>query len=97
MTLWPLSQGELHGVRESFLDTLMTEPDTFRAVEPSSTTRDEYTDAILNGGMSIAVAAPTESARLAKTPKTYMIDSSGPRRPPSNANTDGPHETIRDR
>ncbi|WP_100444766.1 ATP-binding protein [Glycomyces xiaoerkulensis] len=63
MTIWPLSQGELRGTRETFLDTLMEEPERFRSVQESPTTREAYTDAILAGGMPIAVSAPTEGAR----------------------------------
>jgi uncharacterized protein len=63
MTIWPLSQGELRGTRETFLDTLMLEPEAFRSAEVSLTSRAEYVEAVLTGGMPIAVAAPTQSAR----------------------------------
>lgn len=63
MTVWPLSQGELHGRRESFIDTLLTEPDSLRSVDTAETGRDQYTEAVLTGGMPIAVAASSESAR----------------------------------
>jgi uncharacterized protein len=63
MTVWPLSQGELRGTRETFLDTLMEEPEAFRAAATSTTTREDYVNAILTGGMPIAASAPTESAR----------------------------------
>lgn len=63
MTVWPLSQGELRGHRETFIDTLMERPDELRAPVDSDTTREDYVQAILAGGMPIALAAPSEDAR----------------------------------
>ncbi|HLK02748.1 MAG TPA: DUF4143 domain-containing protein, partial [Streptosporangiaceae bacterium] len=55
MTMWPLSQGELHGRRETFLDTLMTEPTALVAPHPSCTLRSDYERMILTGGFPLAV------------------------------------------
>jgi predicted AAA+ superfamily ATPase len=63
MTIWPLSAGELRGTRESFIDTLMQRPDDLRSTDTSETSRDEYIDAVLAGGMPLALAAPSEQAR----------------------------------
>lgn len=63
MTIWPLSQGELRGHRETFIDTLIEKPDDLRSSEVSATTRAEYVEAILAGGMPVALAAPSEDAR----------------------------------
>ncbi len=63
MTVWPFSQGELRGCRETFIDILMDHPDHLRTAEVSTTTRTEYTEAVLAGGMPIALAAPSEDAR----------------------------------
>lgn len=63
MTIWPLSQGELNGAHESFIDTLMSNPDSLRANPASQTTREEYVRAVLAGGMPLALAAPNENAR----------------------------------
>ncbi|HZE40225.1 MAG TPA: ATP-binding protein [Stackebrandtia sp.] len=63
MTIWPLSQGELIGHRETFIDTVMTNPERLRERPTSGTTRDQYTHKILTGGMPIALSAPSDSAR----------------------------------
>lgn len=63
MTVWPLSQGELRGRREKFIDTVMESPDDLRSTTESTTSRDDYIQTILAGGMPIALAAATEDAR----------------------------------
>lgn len=63
MTVWPLSQGELRERRETFIDTLLEQPDDLRGPPTSTTTRDEYVRAILTGGLPIALTAPSEAAR----------------------------------
>lgn len=56
VTMWPLSQGELRGRRETFLDTLVTEPARLVTAAPSTTARSEYEELILAGGFPIARA-----------------------------------------
>lgn len=63
MTMWPLSQGELRGRKETFLDDLMTRPASLTSPEPSPTDRSHYEQMVLVGGFPIAVARPTQAAR----------------------------------
>jgi hypothetical protein len=63
MTVWPLSQGELREHRETFIDTLIEQPDQLRTPPTSTTTRDEYVQAVLTGGLPIALNAPRDEAR----------------------------------
>ncbi len=56
VTLWPLSQGEIDGVAERFVATLLTDPAALVAAGPSSTSRMEYVDRLLRGGFPLAVA-----------------------------------------
>lgn len=63
MTLWPLSQGELSGRRENFLDRLIADPAALVTSTASTTTRGDYEQMILAGGFPIAVARPTPEAR----------------------------------
>lgn len=55
LEIMPFSQGEMDGVRESFLDLAFRNPDHVRALSPSRTTRAEYIDRIVRGGMPLAV------------------------------------------
>jgi uncharacterized protein len=63
MTVWPLSQGELRGLRETFLDALMTDPAGLVGPVPSTTAREDYERMVLAGGFPLALARPTEEAR----------------------------------
>jgi len=63
ISLWPLSQGEMRGRRETFLDRLMFDPDGLVASTASTTTRSDYEQMILAGGFPIAVGRPTPEAR----------------------------------
>jgi uncharacterized protein len=63
MTLWPLSQGELRGEKETFLDVLMSDPASLTTPEPSRTDRSGYERMVLAGGFPIALARPTPTAR----------------------------------
>jgi uncharacterized protein len=63
MTVWPLSQGELRGRRETFIDTLFENPDQLRTPPTSTTTRDEYIQVVLTGGLPMALNAPSDDAR----------------------------------
>jgi uncharacterized protein len=63
VTVWPLSQGEIGGVREDFVDHLFLDPSALVRPEASITTRDEYYDRILRGGMPLALARHTSAAR----------------------------------
>lgn len=50
----PLSQGEIDGVREDFLESAFVDPDRFRGCR-SETTRSEYAERICRDGMPLAV------------------------------------------
>jgi uncharacterized protein len=58
----PLSQGELHGRRETFIDQLWTDPARLPEI-PSPVTRDEYADRILPGGFPMILHRLTTRAR----------------------------------
>jgi predicted AAA+ superfamily ATPase len=56
MTIWPLSQGEISGVNEDFLQALRTEPNATVAAQPSSSTaRTDYLDRLCAGGFPLAL------------------------------------------
>lgn len=60
--VWPLSQGELDGHRESFVETLLAEPAALLAGRPTgTTTRTEYIDRILSGGFPLPLMLPPEA------------------------------------
>jgi uncharacterized protein len=61
--MWPLSQGELHGKKETFLDVLSAEPVQLVTRAASQTTRAEYERLILAGGFPIAIARQTPTSR----------------------------------
>lgn len=63
VTVWPLSQGELRGQRETFLDMLMRDPAGLVAPIASTTSREEYERAVLAGGFPFALARPNDTAR----------------------------------
>lgn len=50
LTLWPLTQGELYGVRETFVDALLGPADTWRPSTGSAFDRDALAGAISVGG-----------------------------------------------
>ncbi|MGH7881758.1 MAG: ATP-binding protein [Candidatus Dormibacteraceae bacterium] len=61
--VWPLSQGELRGVQETFLDTLVNDPAELITATPSTTTRQTYEQLVLAGGLPIALARTTAESR----------------------------------
>lgn len=62
ITMWPLSQGEIGGRREQFLDRFFTDdPVEFGVVVRC--TREEYERRILTGGFPIALRRGSEAAR----------------------------------
>ncbi|GAA4923805.1 hypothetical protein LX16_5325 [Stackebrandtia albiflava] len=63
MNIWPLSQGELLGRRESFIDTMLLDAKALGAAPDAGTTRERYSEAILAGGMPIGLAAANDRAR----------------------------------
>jgi hypothetical protein len=56
VTLWPLSQGEIGGVEETFAERLLVDPAALVTPARSETSREDYVDRILRGGLPLAVA-----------------------------------------
>ena len=63
VTVWPLSQGELRGRRETFLEQLLGDPARLVRAAPSMTTRQDYERLILAGGFPIALARHSQESR----------------------------------
>jgi uncharacterized protein len=63
ITVWPLSQGELRGHREDFLDRLVTAPALLVSATESTTTRGDYERMALLGGFPLAVQRASDTAR----------------------------------
>jgi predicted AAA+ superfamily ATPase len=63
MTLWPFSQGELRGVRETFLDTVLDSPSALVIPMAATTSRVEYESAVLAGGLPLAMGRHAQAAR----------------------------------
>ncbi|MGD0685504.1 MAG: ATP-binding protein [Streptosporangiaceae bacterium] len=59
----PLSQGELHGHRESFVDLLWEDPERILSAAVRTCTRDEYVSRILAGGFPMILQRQTIRAR----------------------------------
>lgn len=62
-TLWPLSQGEIDGTEESFIELLLEDPAKLIQSRPSQTSRRDYVARILRGGLPLAVARPAGASR----------------------------------
>lgn len=67
LTILPLSQGEIAGHHETFLEDLLTDADAAIAAAiaagPSHTTREDYIERVHAGGLPLALARPTPAAR----------------------------------
>ena len=63
LTLWPLSQGELQERRETFLETLLSDPAALVGRDISRTQRGDYEAIVLAGGFPMALARVDEEAR----------------------------------
>lgn len=63
LSVYPLSQGELADVRETFLDALLRNPSAVVTDDLSTTTRDDYISRVCRGGFPLASAASTDRAR----------------------------------
>lgn len=67
LTILPLSQGELAGVHETFLEDVLHDTDTAvgaaLAASRSRTSRDDYIARVHAGGLPLALARPTEADR----------------------------------
>lgn len=63
VTMWPLSQGELTGHRETALDALVCDPSLLVSSAPSTTSRADYERAVLAGGFPLALARQSGASR----------------------------------
>ncbi len=63
LPVWPLSQGELDGTRETFVEQLIADPRHLPHGMESSTSRMDYVDRVLRGGMPLAVRLESETER----------------------------------
>ena len=55
LTMWPLSQGELHGIRETFVDRVLADPAALVTTKLASTSRTAYEEMVLAGGFPLAL------------------------------------------
>jgi predicted AAA+ superfamily ATPase len=63
VTLWPMSQGEIEGVEESFVELLLSNPEALVEFGAATTSREEYAGRLLRGGFPLAVLRGSESHR----------------------------------
>lgn len=63
MEIYPLSQGEIAGVEEDFVETLLTDPASLVTSEASTTSRAEYVERVAVGGFPSALRRRTAAAR----------------------------------
>lgn len=63
VTVWPLSQGEIAGVQEVFVDRLFADSASLVWPEASRTSRDDYIERVVRGGMPLALARGTAASR----------------------------------
>jgi predicted AAA+ superfamily ATPase len=62
--LWPLSQGEIEGVRDGFIDRLFASTQTLRRLRPVPVSREAAFERVCRGGFPAAVARdPRQRAR----------------------------------
>ncbi|MGD2121385.1 MAG: AAA family ATPase [Gemmatimonadota bacterium] len=62
VTIHPLSQGEIGGIRENLVEVLFEDASRLITPEPSSTSREEYIQRVVTGGFPMALWR-TETAR----------------------------------
>ena len=63
LTIWPLSQGELAGVRENLLEVALSNPAATVAGASSPTTRHQYIQLVTGGGLPLALARSAGAGR----------------------------------
>lgn len=63
LSLWPLSQGELGRLRETFLSHLLSDPSRLVSPLPSSLAREDYIRRMMVGGFPLAVARQSSQRR----------------------------------
>ncbi len=55
LTIWPLSQGEIAGLREEFVERLMDDPASVVGGDRSTTTRADYVERVTAGGLPLSL------------------------------------------
>jgi len=65
LTLWPLSQGEINGVKEGFVDALFSKQPAWASGKNKSIQRDELFEKVMAGGYPPAIARNTGARRKA--------------------------------
>jgi predicted AAA+ superfamily ATPase len=63
MTLWPFSQGEMHGVRENFVDTLFSQKLVGWTGKIAAVQRERLLETVVAGGYPLAVARQNATRR----------------------------------
>lgn len=63
VTLWPLSQGELGGVEERFVEVLLTDPGALVTPDTSNGSRGDYVNRVLRGGFPLAATRAAGRSR----------------------------------
>ncbi|WP_322769804.1 ATP-binding protein [Frankia sp. Cr1] len=63
LPVYPLSQGEVAGVREHLLEDLFTNPVDAVSAPPSTTTREQYIDRVVAGGFPPVLGRATVASR----------------------------------
>jgi predicted AAA+ superfamily ATPase len=63
LTLWPFSQGEIHGVRENFVDTLFSQKPVGWTGKIATIPRNELLETALVGGYPLAIARQSATRR----------------------------------
>jgi hypothetical protein len=61
--VWPLSQGEIGGVHETFTEHALADPLSLADSTPGRTTRADYAERATTGGMPLALARPDTASR----------------------------------
>ena len=59
----PLSQGEIDGTSEDWLEQFLLNPESCISSELSRTTRDDYIERLIRGGFPLALTATSDAAR----------------------------------
>jgi len=65
LSLWPFSQGEIRGVRESFVDTLFSQKPVGWTGKIAAVSRDELLETAVAGGYPLAIARQSANRRNA--------------------------------
>ncbi len=65
LTLWPFSQGELHGFKEGFVDALFSKQPVWTSGVNQRLQRDDLFEAVLTGGYPLAIGRKTVARRKA--------------------------------